>query len=191
MQHWASTCGLLLYLPASLAAATPPPGPVQVELVCVDSKATGYATFQSYNQKVVSNRHGIFLTHIRSRNEAYTAQQWRLSRSTDGGKTISLRDLSGLFSTRSEVPGSPLFCVSQDNGRIACLVSCDNGQTWQDHAISPRKFNPYSVGGCREVTTDGHIIGSFTDQIAHTADTKGNCPVYFFRIAVKGSSTAP
>src|SRR5208282_1191575 len=32
------------------------------------------------------NRHGIFLAYIRSRNAAYTAQQWRLVRSTDGGR---------------------------------------------------------------------------------------------------------
>lgn len=32
-----------------------------VELVCVDDKATGYGTFQSHNQKVVSNEHGIFM----------------------------------------------------------------------------------------------------------------------------------
>ncbi|MCU0963431.1 MAG: BNR repeat-containing protein [Pirellulaceae bacterium] len=55
---------------------------------CVDADATGYGTFQSHNQKVVSNAHGVFLTHIRRRNEAYDAQQWRLSRSRDGGQTF-------------------------------------------------------------------------------------------------------
>ena len=47
--------------------------PGRIELVCVDEEATGYATFQSHNQKVVANRHGIFMSHIRSRNEPYTA----------------------------------------------------------------------------------------------------------------------
>jgi len=61
-----------------------------VELVCVDGKATGYGTFQSHNQKVVANRYGTFMTHIRSRNERYTAQMWRLMRSTDGGRTFSV-----------------------------------------------------------------------------------------------------
>jgi hypothetical protein len=61
----------------------------EVELSCVDDEAVGYATFQSHNQKVVSNGHGIFTTHIRTRNQAYTAQTWRLSRSTDGGRTFS------------------------------------------------------------------------------------------------------
>jgi hypothetical protein len=29
------------------------------------------------------------MTHVRTRNDAYTAQQWRLSRSTDGGRTFT------------------------------------------------------------------------------------------------------
>ncbi|MFH1265195.1 MAG: hypothetical protein ABIK89_05665, partial [Planctomycetota bacterium] len=56
-------------------------GLAAVELVSIDDEAVGYATFQSHNQKVVWNRRGIFTTHIRTRNEPYTAQTWRLSRS--------------------------------------------------------------------------------------------------------------
>jgi hypothetical protein len=63
-------------------------GPTRIELTCVDPAATGYGTFQSHNQKVVSNRRGYFMTHIRTRNEAYTAQQWRLSWSRDGGRSF-------------------------------------------------------------------------------------------------------
>ncbi len=65
------------------------PGLTGISLACVDPRATGYATFQSHNQKVVQARGEVFLTHIRTRNEAYTAQEWRLSRSTDGGKTFA------------------------------------------------------------------------------------------------------
>lgn len=60
-----------------------------IELTCLDEQATGYGTFQSHNQKVLSNDAGIFTTHVHSRNEPYTAQLWRLSRSTDGGKAFS------------------------------------------------------------------------------------------------------
>jgi len=60
-----------------------------IELTCVDDAATGFGTFQSHNQKAVANRRGIFMTHIRTRNEAYTAQQWRLSWSRDGGKSFA------------------------------------------------------------------------------------------------------
>ncbi len=63
--------------------------PHQIVLTRVDDNATGYGTFQSHNQKVLSNRGGIFMTHLRTSNEAFTAQQWRLSRSMDGGKTFN------------------------------------------------------------------------------------------------------
>ena len=75
--------------PADGSQAGQSPGLTEVELSCVDDEAVGYATFQSHNQKVISNGHGIFITHIRTRNQAYTAQTWRLSRSTDGGRTFS------------------------------------------------------------------------------------------------------
>ena len=45
-----------------------------IDVTLVDGDATGYATFQSHNQKVAWNERGIFITHIRTRNEAYTAQ---------------------------------------------------------------------------------------------------------------------
>ena len=61
----------------------------RIEMVCVDSEATASATFQSHNQEVVSDRHGIFLTHIRSRNKPYRGQTWRLLRTRDGGRTLT------------------------------------------------------------------------------------------------------
>jgi len=60
-----------------------------VELSILDHDAIAYGTFQSHNQKVVSTRQGIFATHIRKSNTNYTAQQWRLSRSVDGGKSFT------------------------------------------------------------------------------------------------------
>jgi hypothetical protein len=76
---------LLLTRPGAAGDLGAPPGPARIELVCVDPRATGYGTFQSHNQKVVANARGLFMTHIRTRNEAYTAQTWRLSWSQDGG----------------------------------------------------------------------------------------------------------
>ncbi len=61
----------------------------KMDIVCADNDAFGWGTFQSHNQKVVYNRNGIFMTHIRDRNEDYTAQTWRLSWSTDGGRTFA------------------------------------------------------------------------------------------------------
>jgi hypothetical protein len=60
-----------------------------IELTLIDDHAIGYATFQSHNQKVVSNQNGIFITYLHSSNDDYTAQQWRLATSADGGRTFA------------------------------------------------------------------------------------------------------
>ncbi len=72
-----------------------PPEPIQennhIVPVTVDAKVSGIGgTFQSYNQKVVTNQYGIFITYLHSDNGvAYDQNVWRLARSTDGGKTFS------------------------------------------------------------------------------------------------------
>jgi hypothetical protein len=63
--------------------------PFPIELTLVDDGAIAFATFQSHNQKVVSNEHGVFITYIHKSNSDYTAQQWRLAKSTDGGKSFT------------------------------------------------------------------------------------------------------
>jgi hypothetical protein len=93
------------------------------------------------------------------------------------GQRISLYGLDGFFAADD----SALYCVMEDMGRIACLASDDNGVTWHDYARSEQRVNPYSIGGCRAVTADGYIIGSFTDQGDKAADPDGG-QVYFFRI---------
>jgi cephalosporin-C deacetylase-like acetyl esterase len=70
------------------AGAGPPPL-TGIEISSLDDDAIAYGTFQSHNQKVVSTRHGIFATYIRKSNTNYTAQQWRLSRTLDGGKSFT------------------------------------------------------------------------------------------------------
>lgn len=393
----------------------------RIELTCVDDETIGYATFQSHNQKIVSNRHGIFLTHLRTRNQAYTAQTWRLSRSTDGGRSfaavyeathatnppvietddigniylvrvdftdrnaylyrflaerqfeepiitkipgaaagkyamildpqrqqlyffahnntfnvvgldgtvhrslrllragpdavlqypllglgrdgtlhaawttqahgkylywdihhmlsrdaganwshlngtpltppviadqdgdalritledeydchtwlssfavkggkihflyqaqtkpsrqhyvrydiasgkrdqhrqpefrgtsIQLKGLDGFFATRSAGADSPLYCIGHDQGRVACLTSSDNGDTWQDYARMEKTFGLYSLGGCRQTTEDDDIIGTFTDQAGSNLTTDRKSKVYFFRIRLQPHADA-
>lgn len=65
------------------------PATLAIHATLLDDDAIAYATFQSHNQKVVSSRHALFLTYLRSANKEYTAQEWRLLRSRDGGKTFS------------------------------------------------------------------------------------------------------
>jgi hypothetical protein len=98
------------------------------------------------------------------------------------GEKISLMGLSGFFAARSSLPNGPLYCVSRFGRRIGCLASDDNGKTWYDYAVSPEITNSYSIGGARELTADGHIIGSFTDQLASTSEPTDSAHVYFFRI---------
>lgn len=409
-----SGCALLLSALAA-SSAVPPAELGRIELTCVDAEAIGYGTFQSHNQKVVANRRGIFMTHIRSRNEAYTAQQWRLCWSRNGGRSfetlyeathatnppvletdaeddlylirpdfldghaylyrflaarnyrdplvtripngaagkfcmafdpgrrrlyyfahnntfhrlaldgtvlsstnllsagksaalqyplllldaagtlhaawtsqqhnrysywdihylqspdgglnwrtmcglpvglpvvadesgpadrisrddefdahtwlasflvragkahflylaqtqpprqhyvrydlasgkreldhqpefrggeISLRNLDGFLATRTAEPKGTIYVVSReaDQSRLACLASNDDGATWHDFAVSQSLTNPYSIGGCREITRDGCVIGSFTDQGATAKAPRGDSRVYFFKI---------
>ncbi|MBI2924957.1 MAG: hypothetical protein HYY24_04535 [Verrucomicrobia bacterium] len=100
------------------------------------------------------------------------------------GERLSLRNLDGFFAARTSAPGSTLYCVSRDGSqpRLACLASDDNGATWYDYAVSEPVSVPYSIGGCREISVDGWILGSFTDQLASTSDAGGGSKVYFFKI---------
>ena len=98
------------------------------------------------------------------------------------GKAIGLSGLDGFLASRSRDPGSALYCVMQDQGHIACLVSDDNGDTWRDYARSEERFRPYSIGGCREITDDGYIIGSFTHQVSNPQSLKRDSKVYFLKI---------
>jgi hypothetical protein len=59
-----------------------------IKLTVVDDRAIAFATFQSHNQKVVSNESGIFITYVHESNDDYTAQRWRLARSTNGGDSF-------------------------------------------------------------------------------------------------------
>ena len=63
-------------------------------------------------------------------------------------------------------PAGPLYTVGETSDRrLGALVSHDNGATWQDHAVIPTPFAAiYAVGGCRQPTPDGRIIGTFTGR---------------------------
>ncbi len=96
-----------------------------------------------------------------------------------GGETISIRGLDGFFVTG---PGSSLlyYVGRANNSQIGVIFSDDNGETWHDHAISPTVPNAiYSIGGFREITSDDHIIGSFTSQYGSRGDP------YFFKVRVR------
>lgn len=52
-----------------------------------------------------------------------------------------------------------------------------NQKVIHDHAVSRSPIaEPYAIGGCRELTSEGDVIGSFTDRGVDPAH------VYFIRI---------
>ena len=56
-----------------------------ISITTVDREVTGFGTFQSHNQKVVSTPHGIFMTYAKT---PFDRAVWRLVRSVDGGHTF-------------------------------------------------------------------------------------------------------
>ncbi len=97
------------------------------------------------------------------------------------GRWICLRGLYGFLTYHPSDPDR-LYLIGNDSGHLACLVSDDAGQSWRDFARSAQSFGLYSIGGYRQVTDDGAIIGSFTDQKPPEAITDQKSTVYFFRI---------
>jgi hypothetical protein len=48
--------------------------------------------------------------------------------------------------------------------------------------VSQKIETLYALGGCRAVTADGAIIGSFTDTRTSSTTTTGTASVFFFHI---------
>lgn len=103
------------------------------------------------------------------------------------GNRVSLAGLDGFLAHHPSVPNR-LFLIGSDSGHLACLVSDDAGETWQDYARSEQSFGLYSIGGYRAVTEDGAVIGSFTDQTPPQEITDRKSKVYFFRIEPRSAS---
>lgn len=86
------------------------------------------------------------------------------------GMSITMRAESALLASDPQDPSGPLYAVGEDsNGNLSALISFDNGSTWQDYATSSIVFSDiYAVGGFRELTPDGKVIGSFSGKIGST-----------------------
>ena len=57
----------------------------------------------------------------------------------------------------------------------------------RDYARSEQQYHVYSLGGCRRVTPDGYIIGSFTDQSGSNNALARTSKVYFFKLRLGGT----
>ncbi|HEO69796.1 MAG TPA: hypothetical protein ENN80_00920 [Candidatus Hydrogenedentes bacterium] len=103
------------------------------------------------------------------------------------GDAFALQGLDGFFARHRDHAG-PLYCLGANDGHLACLISRDNGATWHDYAQSEEAFHIYSLGGCRHVTDDGYIIGSFTNQGGSNLIPGQDSKVYFFRLKAHGEA---
>lgn len=91
----------------------------------------------------------------------------------------SIASLDGFFVSRTD---GVLFAAAHDRtGRLAVFMSDDGGRTWLDYALSDpleEGYFHYSIGGCREITPSGRIMGTYTMQ-----NTGGGLhEVYFFSV---------
>jgi hypothetical protein len=183
-QHWAT----LDNRPIPVPAVADDGGPAQ-RITC-DDEFDAHTWLSNVLAKA-GKLHFLYLAQTQPPREHYVRydlatghEDLRLSPDF-GGQRIKPRQLSGFFASRAADPDAPLYCVSGAQGRIGCLVSRDSGQSWQDYALSEQMFALYSIGGCREPTRDGYVIGSFTDQARQGAEEEKHPRVYFFRIAVE------
>jgi hypothetical protein len=100
------------------------------------------------------------------------------------GAQLAIRALDGFFCADARKPGAPLYCVSREvkAKHLVCLRSDDQGATWRDHAIAGPFNSPYGIGGCREVTPDGFVIGTFTELEGSEVSKFRGGRVWFFKI---------
>lgn len=104
-----------------------------------------------------------------------------------GGRNIFLNNSNGFCTTKLKDKNFPLYCISRSGAwRLYVIVSYDNGATWHDYAQSDSNTqNIYAIGGAREITSDGYIIGTYTDV------TNTPAIVRFFRIKATEAAPAP
>jgi hypothetical protein len=98
----------------------------EIQLTLIDDSVIHSATFQSNTQHVVSNRQGIFVAFVKSRNEDYTAQNWRLVRSTNVGRSFSLV-AEGVAATNP-----PVLETDEADNLYLCRVDWKNNNSYID-----------------------------------------------------------
>ena len=90
------------------------------------------------------------------------------------GTDITIHGSEYLLASDPGRLSSPLYAVGGSPGSfISALVSYDNGLTWHDYATTKAPFyGAYSLGGCRQLTPDGKVIGSFTETYSGSAKVR-------------------
>lgn len=106
----------------------------EIELTCIDDEVIHSATFQSNTQHIVSNRKGIFAAFVKSRNEDYTSQNWRLVRSTDNGRSFAVI-AEGVAATNP-----PVLETDESDNLYLCRVDWKSNNSFIDVFSSKDDF---------------------------------------------------
>ncbi|MGE3683825.1 MAG: hypothetical protein AB7G93_19070 [Bdellovibrionales bacterium] len=156
----------------------------KIEFNTLSSTVPGYATFQSHNQKVLSNQFGVFIVHLSKTYDADSEDYtWQLKRSTDNGATfktvyegrthskapaIESDEAGNIYLFVSDYPTQNAFMYrfSPNNGYLAPIqiVTIPGGSAGKFAAVydSTRKRLYYNGWSSKMWTLDleGNILGS-------------------------------
>jgi len=100
------------------------------------------------------------------------------------GERIEPKATQGFIFADAAHSGTTIYYVTRaifgNKQHVGCIASDDGGATWYDYAMTPTPFAgvPSNVGGCRSMTADRCLIGSFTDVRSKGHDNR----VYFYKI---------
>jgi hypothetical protein len=98
------------------------------------------------------------------------------------GETITLVTDGGSLVTQA-IPGGGhyLYAIGQTtSSQVGVLISKDYGQTWHDWSLTSTTAQPYAVVASKTVTSDGFIIGEYTDFAGSTQTNSAK--IQFFRV---------
>jgi nitrite reductase/ring-hydroxylating ferredoxin subunit len=103
-----------------------------------------------------------------------------------GSNKIKLASFDGFFTIDNRPGKEALYFVGKQGKRIGCVASYDNGLSWNDYALSDElvddPYSIYAIGGCRNVTKDGLILGSFTERCGDFMDPFVKSKACFLKI---------
>jgi hypothetical protein len=173
--------------PVSLPAIADEHGPT--DRITLDDEFESHTWLESFLVRS-GKAHFLYLAQTKSPRQHYVRYDLKSAkRELDiqpefRGGQLAIRSLDGFLATREKESKSTIYAISHDANasRLACLASDDDGNTWYDFAVSQTLTSAYSIGGCREVTPDGYVIGSFTEQMPAPTITNATSKVYFFKI---------
>lgn len=163
--------------------------------ITLDEEFTPWTWLQSF---IVKNNKVHFMYKARTplnrmhyvRYDLLTAQIDKNIYPNFKGETISFdassndENYDGFCTAKPGNTDTIIYCVNRNVNpyALAVLRSDDNGDTWHDYAIGPTpQIGIYALGGSPQITSDGFIIGSFTESSDFSSSTAAKV-VKFFKV---------